>query len=125
MGELSALVPPYGRADAVRYAQLSCNNLFHELCHRTVHGGEPVAAEALAGMCKSAFFLLQDLHALETGVFAQSRAALLAALSGQDRAVLELDAALRRGEPVDPEAASRLLFAFCRDALRRAQALLP
>ena len=52
-------------------------------------------------------------------------AALLAALSGQDRAVLELDASLRRGEPVDPEAASRLLFAFCRDALRRAQALLP
>ena len=56
---------------------------------------------------------------------ADDRAALLAALSGQDRAVLELDAALRRGEPVDPEAASRLLFAFCRDALRRAQALLP
>ena len=43
----------------------------------------------------------------------------------QDRAVLELDASLRCGEPVDPEAASRLLFAFCRDALRRAQALLP
>ena len=95
VGELSALVPPYGWADAVRYAQLSCNNLFHELCHRTVHGGEPGAAGALAGMCKSAFFLLQDLHALETGEFAQSRAALLAALSGQDRAVLELDAALR------------------------------
>lgn len=125
VGELSALVPPYGRADAVRYAQLSCNNLFHELCHRTVHGGEPGAAGALAGMCKSAFFLLQDLHALETGEFAQSRAALLAALSGQDRVVLELDASLRCGEPVDPEAASRLLFAFCRDALRRAQALLP
>ena len=49
VGELSALVPPYGRADAVRYVQLSCNNLFHELCHRTVHGGEPVAGR---GPCR-------------------------------------------------------------------------
>ncbi|MGI5883586.1 MAG: nucleotidyltransferase domain-containing protein [Candidatus Spyradocola sp.] len=124
VGELAVLVPPYARADAVKYLQLSADNLFHELCHRTVHGRADRASAALPGLCKSAFFLLQDLHSLETGDFAPNRASLRALLSGTDRAVWELDAALRRGESPDAEAAYRLLFAFCREVRRRAAALL-
>ena len=78
-----------------------------------------------AGLIEEVSRLHADSERFPTAAQAIGYKELLAALSGQDRAVLELDASLRRGEPVDPEAASRLLFAFCRDALRRAQALLP
>ena len=119
-GALAPLLPPHTRADAARYVQLGSNNLFHELCHRTVHGAAPCAPEALAGMCKAAFFLLQDLRALETGEFAQNRAVLRPLLSDLDAQVLALDEALRRGESVDAEVALRLLLRFSRDAARRA-----
>ena len=42
-GALAPLLPPHTRADAARYVQLGSNNLFHELCHRTVHGAAPCA----------------------------------------------------------------------------------
>ena len=68
-GELKGFLPPATREDRINYVRLSLGNLYHELCHRYIHADRERNIAAFRGSCKAVFFLMQNLHYLETGTF--------------------------------------------------------
>lgn len=85
LGDLSALVPPIGRADAARALRRAACDLYHITGHNLLHGR---SAEVLAGQFKAAAFALRAQYYGETGVFLRTTADLAAALSPEGLAVL-------------------------------------
>ena len=110
-GRLADLVPAWDERDLRSFLQLSVGNLYHALCHSRVHGSPGEQAGVLAAGCKGAFFILQNLLYLDSGVFAASRRELLPLLSGHDRQVMSLT-------PGDPDAFPALL-GWCQATLAR------
>lgn len=92
LGSLDFLLPRVSEESIRRAVHLGACNIYHVCCHNYVHEREP---EVLKGCCKSAFFVLQAKHYLETGTYAARKADLLPRLAGMDREVL---AALTAGE---------------------------
>lgn len=122
-GMLADLVPTYTRHDVTAFVQLSLGNLYHEICHRYIHAPEEQNIAALPGTYKQVFFILQNLHFLETGSFIGTKKELLAVLSGQDRQVLEASVALGSGRSFAFEEAFALLYSWCREALIRTSSM--
>lgn len=122
-GTLADLVPAYTRHDVVAFVKLSLGNLYHEICHRSIHADPEMNTEALPGTYRQVFFILQDLHLLETGSFVGTKKELLAALSGKDRQVLEASISLGSGMSFDFEEAFALLYSWCREALVRTSSM--
>jgi len=122
-GVLSRLVPQYDRADVINFVRLSVNNLYHEICHRYIHGSRQKNIDRLPGAYRSIFFALQNLHYLETGIFVPTKDCLLAALSGNDRDILSAALHLENSTDYDFGMYFELLFQWCQDTLRRAQLL--
>ena len=67
--------------------------------------------------CKSAFFLIQNLHFLESGSFAVTKRELKEQVSEEDRAILEM---AEYPDEYDFDTAFRLLFRWCQSAFVRA-----
>lgn len=122
-GMLADLVPTYTRHDVTAFVQLSLGNLYHEICHRYIHAPAEQNIAALPGTYKQVFFILQNLHFLETGSFIGTKKELLAVLSGQDRQVLEASVALGSGRSFAFEEAFALLYSWCREALIRTSSI--
>jgi predicted nucleotidyltransferase len=122
-GVLAALVPTYARDDVIAYVKLSLGNLYHEICHRYIHADPETNAAALPGTYKQVFFILQNLHYLETGSFLGTRLELLAALSGKDKLVLETSMALFSTGSYDYDVAFTLLHTWCQEALVRTSSI--
>ena len=116
-GTLRPLVPSYTSEDVGNFVKLSLNNLYHELCHRAVHGQPNNTAAALPGMYKGTFFILQNLHYLKSGTFLPSKAQLLEALKGSDRAVLQHAMELSEGMKYDADKSFALLFDWCQQTM--------
>ena len=116
-GELKDFLPPAARQDEINYVKLSLGNLYHELCHRYIHADREKNTAAFRRTCKSAFFLIQNLHFLESGSFAVTKRELKEQVSEEDRAILEM-----AEYPVeyDFDTAFRLLFRWCQRAFVRA-----
>ena len=112
-GTLAELLPPFTVEDHRTYVKMSLNNLYHELCHRCIHGNQENTAAALPGMYKQAFFILQGLWLLRTGEFRASKQQLLEVLSDPDHGVLERCMALAEGCPPEPELDYTRLFFWC------------
>ena len=119
-GQLKPLVPAYTAEDVRTFVKLSLGNLYHELCHRFIHAPAAENIAAFPAACRQVFFILQNLHYLDSGVFHGTKAALLSALSGRDRIVLEVALACRKGEPFDFDSAFPLLLSWCQEVLARA-----
>jgi len=119
-GELRELVPAYTEHDVRSFVKLSLGNLYHEICHRFVHSTRDRNEAALPYTYKGVFFILQNLHYLESGSFIATKKELLEVLCGKDRLVLETSIALGRGEPYDFDQAFGLLLSWCGEALARA-----
>ena len=115
-GKLSDLLPPATREDEINYVKLSLGNLYHELCHRYIHRGRDKNVAAFRGTCKSVFFLIQNLHFLESGTFVLTRRALKEQVSEEDRSVLALAEA---GDDLVFDEAFRLVFRWCQRAFLR------
>ena len=114
-GKLTDFVPAYTHNDVRNFAKMSLNNLYHELCHRYIHGNRMQTAEALPGMYKSAFFILQNVTYLRLGDFAQTKQMLLSLLTGKDREVLTR---AMHFEEMAFEENFQLLFDWCQETLR-------
>ena len=119
-GELADYLPPASREDEVNYVRLSLGNLYHELCHRYIHRDRERNVAAFRGACKGVFFLLQNLHYLESGRFLLSKRELWEAVSAEDRRVLDL---ADLPEEFDFDEAFSALFAWCQAAFARADRL--
>ena len=122
-GVLAELVPAYSAHDVVAFVKTSLGNLYHEICHRYIHAPAEQNAAALPGTYKQVFFILQNLHYLETGSFIATRRELLASLTGHDRLVLETAIAFAAGKPFDFDEAFALLYSWCRKALVRTSSI--
>ena len=87
-GKLENLLPPATRQDEVNYIKISLGNFYHEICHRYIHAGEEKSRNKLRASSKQLYFVIQNLHYLESGEFLLKKSDLKAALSAQDREML-------------------------------------
>lgn len=117
-GVLSDIIPTYCVDDVRNFVKMSLNNLYHEICHRYIHGSTEKNVEALPYTYKGVFFILQNLHWLRSGQFPNSRAELLSLLSGKDKLVLEQSMMLSAGDPYDFAESFQLLFTWCQETLQ-------
>jgi predicted nucleotidyltransferase len=120
LGELKEYLPSATREDEINYVKLSLGNLYHELCHRYIHTDRDKNTAKFRGTCKSVFYLIQNLHFLESERFILSRKELKEAVAEEDRTVLEL-ADLPDGYDFDQAFIS--LFAWCQSAFARIEHL--
>lgn len=119
-GKLADYMPPYTAEDERNYVKLSLGNLFHELCHRYIHADRERNISAFPYTCKSAFFILQNMHYLSSGDFLLTKQELLGALTDEeDKKVLALSMTLKGGGDYDFDRAFSTLFEWCQHALLR------
>ena len=116
VGVLTDYLPPATREDEINYVNLSLGNLYHELCHRYIHANRDKNAAKFRGTCKSVFYLIQNLHFLESGHFILSRKELYEAVPEEDRIVLEM---AELPDDYDFDQAFSSLFAWCQGTFVR------
>ncbi|MBO5568554.1 MAG: nucleotidyltransferase domain-containing protein [Clostridia bacterium] len=120
VGVLSDYLPPATREDEINYVNLSLGNLYHELCHRYIHEDREKNAAKLRSTCKGVFFLIQNMHFLESSHFILTKTGLKEAVSSEDRRVLELE---ELPDVYDFDQAFSSLFAWCQSAFARIERL--
>lgn len=120
LGSLDALLPQASREDEVNYVKFSLGNLYHELCHRYIHAERSKNEAKLRGSCKALFFLIQNLHYLESGVFVLKKSELRERVSDADREMLAM-AELEEG--FDFDKAFSVVFNWCKKAFLRIEAI--
>ncbi len=116
-GKLSDFLPAWTMEDQRNYVKLSLNNLYHALCHSYIHGDREAFLCDLPGYYKSVFFILQNTHYLETGLFARTKAELLARLEGEDKALLQTAMELAAGRPANLTRDLTPLLRWCQSKL--------
>ena len=120
LGVLTDYLPPATREDEISYVRLSLGNLYHELCHRYIHADRDKNTAKFRGTCKSVFYLIQNLHFLESGHFILSRKDLKEAVTEEDRIVLQM---AELPDVCDFDQAFSFLFAWCQRAFARIERL--
>jgi len=93
-GSLQFLRPLIRRCDVRRAVHLGACNIRHLCGHNFVYGD---SQELLAGLYKSAVFVLQAKHFCETGAYLSQRSGLREHLSAPDAEILRIADALREG----------------------------
>ena len=119
-GVLTDYLPPATREDEINYVDLSLGNLYHELCRRYIHEDREKNAAKLRSTCKGVFFLIQNMHFLESSHFILTKTGLKEAVSSEDRRVLELE---ELPDDYDFDQAFSSLFAWCQSAFARIERL--
>lgn len=114
-GCLKDLILDYSREDIVDFVRINTANLYHALCHGYLYGD--CLASHLKGCYKAVFYILQNLHYLQTGVFIATKRGLLDMLCGDDYAVLNTAVRLRAGEQAKPQESFALLLRWCQTVL--------
>lgn len=116
LGCLTDHLPNATRADEINYVKYSLGNLYHELCHRYIHADREKNRERFRNSCKGIFFLLQNLHYLESGTFAVTKEELRSLISEEDRIVLSIT---DLPEEYDFDRMFRLVFDWIRNTFVR------
>lgn len=116
-GTLAELVPTYAREDERNYVKLSLNNIYHELCHKYVHSDRETNITTLPMTCKSVFFIMQNVHYLESGEFVLTKNELLKKLHGENKKILDMTMALQTSKDYDFDKVFAALFEWCRKTL--------
>ena len=115
-GSLCDFLPSASEQDEINYVKLCVGNLYHELCHRYIHSDREKNIRKLRDSSKAAFFLVQNLYYLESGIFAATKRELKALVSEEDREMLSLGDLTTEN---DFGKAFRCAFQWCRNALYR------
>ena len=89
-GVLTDFLPSATREDEINYVKFSLGNLYHEICHRYIHADRDKSIQKFRGSCKPFFFLIQNLHYLESGEFVKTKSGLKEAVSEEDRRILNM-----------------------------------
>lgn len=117
-GVLNELVPTYKENDIRNFVKMSVNNLYHEICHRYIHGDSDKNVAKLPGTYKGVFFILQNMYYLTHGKFVATKAELLQCLEGKNHAVLEHSLSLNNRGDYDFAESFELLFSWCQETLK-------
>ena len=115
-GRLEEYLPEASRGDELNYVKLSLGNLYHELCHRYIHADRARNVSRFRGTCKNLFFLIQNLHFLESGVFAKTKGELKKRVSPEDREMLGM---AELPDDYDFDTAFCAVFEWCQRAFIR------
>ena len=115
-GSLSEYLPDAARQDEINYVKFSLGNLYHEVCHRYIHSDREKNTAKFRVTCKGLFFLIQNLHYLESGEFVTTKSNLERMVSEDDRSPLNL---AELPDDYDFDNAFSFLFAWCLDVFRR------
>ena len=118
-GTLEKLVPEYTETDVRNFVKMSLGNLYHEICHRYIHALKEKSVSKLPFTYRSVFFILQNLHYLNSGEFVGTKKELREVLSGKDRLVLDTAISLSNGTEFDFDEAFDLLFTWCKETMIR------
>lgn len=116
-GKLNKLVPQYTRQDELNYIKISLNNLYHALCHSRVHSED--MKSSFPDICKSIFFIMQNMHYIETGVFAVSKAELAEMLNSSDKYILKTAEYIQHNADFDSDKVFKEIFEWCQNAILR------
>ena len=113
---MDELLPVYTEEDTREFIRLGLNNLYHEICHRYVfeNGGD-----GFRQSYRQVFFILQNLHFLETGDFCATHRELLEQTRGTDHEVLQMAAGYRRGANEENDMSFERLFCWLQETIRR------
>lgn len=87
-GSLGDLLPEISRPDIIESVKIGVSEIYHACCHTYIHGEPAELAEAIRGFYKGAFFILQALHYLRSGIYAESKKELLHELAGLEQEIL-------------------------------------
>ena len=115
-GCLSEYLPEASRADEINFVKYSLGNLYHEICHRYIHAGRGKSIDKFRGTCKGLFFLIQNIHYLESGRFIPTKKELKEAVTEDDREMLDMT---DLPDGFDFDSAFSALFQWCKNAFRR------
>ena len=116
-GKITEFLPAFTKEDVVNFIKLSVGNLYHELCHRYVHGNAENLERALPGAYKGVFFILQSVYCLKDGVFYPTKKELLEHLDADDKQVMEIAAELGKAKDYDFGEAFAVLLSWCQRIL--------
>ena len=117
-GVLRDLVPVYTEQDIRNFVKMSINNMYHEICHRYIHGDAEQNRTLLPYTYKGVFFILQNSHYLRCGEFIGTKRELLSKLEGRDRTVLERSLEFSAGIEQDFQESFEILFHWCQETLQ-------
>lgn len=115
-GQLKELLPPASRKDEINYVKLSLGNFYHEICHRYIHADKKSNMTKFRQTCKYTFFLIQNLHYLESGKFITTKQELKENVSKADREILEL---AELDDNFDFDRSFAALFVWCQSTFIR------
>lgn len=115
-GTLSDHLPDAAREDEINYVKVSLGNLYHELCHRYIHANREKNVLGFRGTCKGLFFMIQNMHYLESGEFVTTKKALKEKVTEKDRGMLMM---AEMQDDYDFEKAFPAVFEWCREAFSR------
>ena len=118
-GTLEKLLPSYSRRDIASYIKLGAGDLYHTLCHRYIHAPKENSVRALPSCIRNVFFILQDLHYLETDSYAATKAELRKELNEADREVWDMLLHFSEKEALDPVLDK--LLSWCIQVMYRAE----
>ncbi len=118
IGNLSELVPAYTRQDEVNYIKMSAGNLYHELCHRFVHTDHENSVKKLPRTLKPVFFIMQNMHYIESGKFCATKGELLSELKADDKKLLETLLSISNSFDYDFDSVFNAILSFCRRAMK-------
>lgn len=116
LGTLTDYLPDASREDEINFVKLSLGNLYHEFCHRYIHADRETNVDRFRDSCKGLFFLIQNLHYLESGEFVPTKKDLKELTAEEDRRVLSM---ADLPDNFDFDTAFSLLFTWFQNAFRR------
>ncbi len=119
-GSLSDYLPDAARQDEINYVKFSLGNLYHEFCHRYIHSDREKNTAKFRAACKGLFYLIQNLHFLESGEFVTTKSELKGMVSEDNRRALSL---AELPDDYDFDAAFSFLFGWCQEAFHRIDSL--
>ena len=119
-GTLKDFLPTAAREDEINYVKISLGNVYHEICHRYIHADREKNIAKFRITCKSFFFLIQNLHYLESGKFVITKKELKEQVSKDDCTILEIT---ELHDDFDFDKAMSLLFTWCQNAFIRVEEL--
>lgn len=94
-GDLDKIIPEITEADIRSAILLGACNLYHACSHNFIHGE---AMKSLKALYKSAFFILQAKHYLESGNYIRSHTELKDVLLGTDLKILQSAGQIKTAE---------------------------
>lgn len=118
-GGLQPLLPEIRRQDIIESVKIGAAALYHSCCHAAVHGVYHL--HSLKGLYKSAFFLLQALYYLRSGIYISTKRELLPLLPENERQILciGMDWDAQEQKAASPDAYFSQLLDWCASVLNQ------